>query len=153
MSVRRRVLLVSPTTPLAKTLSRCVRHAGYEVTVVPTFQAARAYLNAPLDLLITELKLGESNGLQLALRLATTGIPAIVVAEKAFEHEVEQLGAVWLAQDTAAAADELPALMARLVQGPGSTHGVYSWYAGHETDAASSISPIPPPETTPGLRH
>src|SRR5688572_6882558 len=133
MTVRGRILLVTPTSPLSATLSRSARLAGYDVTVVTTFQAARSQMVDRPDLLITELKLGEHNGLQLALRLATAGVPAIVVADKAFEHEVEQLGAVWLAAD-AAAADELPAVMSRLMQGSGSTHDVYPWYDDGETN-------------------
>src|SRR5688572_26309101 len=141
MTVRGRILLVTPTTPLAKTLSHCARLAGYEVTVVTTFQAARTHIVHRPDLLITELKLGEHNGLQLALRLASTGVPAIVVADKTFEHEVEQLGAVWLAADPSAA-DELPAVMSRLLQGSGSTHDVYPWYDDGETEAAPAMAPV-----------
>lgn len=152
MKARRRVLLVTPTTPLSKTLSRSARHAGYDVTIAKTFQAARSLLSAPPDLLITELKLGEYNGLQLAVRLAATGVPAIVVADKTYEHEVEQVGAVWLTSDTSAA-DDLPAAMARLVQGAGSTHDVYPWYDAQDGESPTPVSPAGPTDTASRIPH
>jgi len=147
MSVKRRVLLVSPTLPLAKAVARSVRHAGHDVTVVTSFQAARAQLSNPPDLLITELKLDGYNGLQLALRVAFTGTPTIVVSEKSFEDEVERLGMCWVSPESAIAG-ELPAAMTRALQGVGSAHAVYPWYDAGEITHVSPGSPAPVGITT-----
>jgi len=135
MSVRRRVLLVSPTRPLANVVARSIRHAGHDVTVVSSFLAARTQLSSLPDLLITEIRLGEYNGLQLALRVAFAGIPTIVLADKAFEDEVERLGVSWLSPESAIAG-ELPAAMTRLLQGAASTHAVHPWYEPSGTEVA-----------------
>ena len=112
MSSGRKVLLVSPTA--SNPLSQAIRSEGYHLTVTPTFRAAKVCLaNAP-DLLITELKLGDYNGLHLALRAEALGIRAIVIADEEFQQEVEQIGAVWMPPD-AAISEELHIAMTRLL--------------------------------------
>lgn len=152
MSSGRRVLLVTPTTPLSHTLAHYVRRAGYDVTVVHTFQAARSRLATPPDLLITELKLGEYNGLQLALRMTSAGVPTIVVADKAYEHEVQAVGAVWMAPEQVAA-DELQGMMTRLVQGSGAAHPIYPWYDAGTPDSPSVTTLLADPLTIPRILH
>jgi DNA-binding response OmpR family regulator len=95
------VLLVAPD-PLvaAHTLSQ-LTDAGLRVTVVETFAAAREQLQSRPDLLISEVRLGEYNGLHLALRARSSGIPAIVLGQEdtVTAREAEKLGAVYIAAD------------------------------------------------------
>jgi hypothetical protein len=112
MSLGRKVLLVSPTA--SHPLAQAIRSEGYHLTVTPTFRAAKICLaNAP-DLLITDLKLGDYNGLHLALRAEALGIRAIVIADEEFQQEVEQVGAVWMPPD-AAISEVLHIAMTRLL--------------------------------------
>jgi len=67
----------------------------YRVTTVSTFAAAKAQLRSQPNLVITQLKLGEHNGLHLALRARCQGIPAVVIGEPdaVFERDAVHLGA------------------------------------------------------------
>jgi DNA-binding response OmpR family regulator len=136
MSRVRTVLLVSPK--LSRTVAPFVRRAGCHVVLAGNFQAAKSQMETAPDLVITELKLGEYNGLQLALRGRATGTPVIVLADESFEHEVEQLGAVWMSPESAAS-DELPAMLAELLQHvPGSDAG-YTWLDGSGDGTMRSV--------------
>jgi ActR/RegA family two-component response regulator len=115
MSSGRTALLVAPTRRLSKALADSIRRAGYHLTVVETFEAAKRVLNRLPDLMITELKLAEYNGLQLALRGQTLGIRSIVVADKSFEQEVERLGAAWMSPESSVA-EEFEATLSRVGQ-------------------------------------
>lgn len=141
MSVERRVLLVSPTAAVSKAVAGYIRRAGYHLTVVKTFQTAKAQLQQHRpDFFISELKLAEYNGLQLALRARTMGIPAVVLADPSFESDVELVGAVRLSADHAST-EELPALMMRLLQDPFATHSPYPWYDAAQ--AEPTVAPRP----------
>jgi DNA-binding response OmpR family regulator len=94
---------------------RAIKRAGYRIAVAKTFEAAKGLLASGPDLLITELKLGEYNGLQLALRGRPAGIPTLVIADKTFEHDVEQVGAVWVA-DHRLDGDDVVAMMPQLLR-------------------------------------
>ena len=115
MIPERTVLLVSPTSQLSRAVAPLLRSAGYQVTLARSFQSARTHLDAAPDLVITELKLGEYNGLQLALRGRAIGTPFIVLADESFEHEVEHLGAVWMSPQSASS-DEIQIVIARLLE-------------------------------------
>jgi DNA-binding NtrC family response regulator len=154
MSYVRSALLVAPTTQLSNTLAKSIRDAGYRLTVVKTFAAAKQVLSLRPDVLITELKLADYNGLHLALRGRTMGIPSIVVAEKDFEHEVEQLGAVWLSPESSEGED-LQITLTRLTQDVHSTNAMYPWFDGAATEgpaAVSSAALLHPPDSR-GLFH
>ena len=114
--LERSVLLVTPTPQLSRALVPAIERAGYRVTVTRTFEAAKSSLAGAPDLLITELKLGQYNGLQLALRGRQAGIPTIVIAEPGFEQDVEQLGAVWLPGDRLAGEDVV-SILPQLLEG------------------------------------
>jgi CheY-like chemotaxis protein len=118
MAVEKRVLVVTPTASVARALTAAVLRLGYVAVVVKNFTDAKKQLATLPHLLITELKLGEFNGLQLALRAMSIDIPAVVVADSSFEHEVEQLGAYWSSPDLLQG-DGLQNIMVRLVQGAG----------------------------------
>ena len=134
MSLERTVLLVSPTSQLSRAVAPLVRRAGYHVMIARSFQSGRSQLDAAPDLVITELKLGEYNGLQLALRSRATGTPVIVLADESFEQEVEHLGAVWMSPESAVS-DELQNVIAHLLQNVPHADPTYSWQ-DHEIDDA-----------------
>ena len=66
---KRRVLVVAPHAEVANTVVRWLTSQGHEASLVKDFVRARAEFDAnPPDLLVTEVRLGEFNGLQLAIR-------------------------------------------------------------------------------------
>jgi len=72
---------------------------GHFVTTVSTFQEAKQRLVlAPPDLLVTTVKLGAYNGIQLVLR-ATAGVSSLVIDDAydpVLEREATSAGAVYL---------------------------------------------------------
>jgi len=65
--------------------------AGYDVVTCSRFDAARNYLAShPLDALVTDLRLGEFNGLQLALRASEPGRRIAVVVMSAYDDVVSR---------------------------------------------------------------
>ena len=117
MSLDRTVLLVSPTPTLSTAVASSLQRIGYRLTVARTYQGAKSQLTSAPNVLVTELKLGEYNGLQLALHSQGRGTRAVVVADKAFEAEIEQLGATWISPESAASG-ELPGLITRVLSTP-----------------------------------
>jgi DNA-binding NtrC family response regulator len=111
-----RILVVAQTTTLASTLVSWLGGSQHQLAFVNTFAAGKVQLTNKPDLLITEVKLGEYNGLHLALRGQAAGIPAIVVGptDNGFEHEAEQLGATYL-ESAGLNSDELNTVIDRLV--------------------------------------
>ena len=97
-----RVLVVAPTTRLANALLNWLAPFGYEVLVATTYPAGRDHL-ALLhpDLVITELKLGEFNGLQLAIRASATDVPTIVVGvdDPVLQGDARHLGVSFLTSE------------------------------------------------------
>lgn len=114
MSRPHRVLLVAPNAKLAETLSGWLESAGYDLTLAAEFEGARRHLSAGPDVLITALKLGQYNGLHLALRAHGAGIPAVVVGpvDPVLARDAGQLGAVYLSSSVRRG--ELVDLVARL---------------------------------------
>ncbi len=111
----RTVLVVAATPELTRRLERTLCSGTWQPTFVTTFATAKRHLDGEHpDLLISEIKLGEYNGLHLAVRGAAVGIPAIVVGDAAFAGEAEQLGAMWLSPKEASG-ERLSATMNRLV--------------------------------------
>ena len=138
MSAERSVLLVSPTPLLTEAVVPSLRRTGYRLQVVDSYQSAKLQLARAPQVLITELKLGEYNGLQLALRSRMAGVRAIVVADKAFEAEIEQLGATWISPEDAAGG-ELPAVIGRLMALPVPPMPPSEWYDGEGRGAAWTL--------------
>src|SRR5688572_14328225 len=95
------VLLVAPTRRIAATFSVGLVEAGLRVTLVTTFKAARQALESSPDLLISELRLGEYNGLHLALRAHSRGIRAIVLGagDPVTQREAQTVGADYVPDD------------------------------------------------------
>jgi CheY-like chemotaxis protein len=93
-----RALIVAPTPQLAATLLEWLTEAGHEVILVTSFLAGKARLEHVPSVLISEVRLGDFNGLHLALRARTAEIPSIVVGspDPVLEREAERLGVAYL---------------------------------------------------------
>jgi len=98
MSRRHHVVIVAPNPALATAMLSWLGSAGYELAIVTTFAAAKALLETKPALVISELKLGEYNGLHLALKGRALGIPAIIVGPQdvVLQKDAEELGATYL---------------------------------------------------------
>ena len=94
-----RVLVVAPTPPLAANLVEWLTDAGHEVILVTSFLAGKARLEITPSVLIAEVRLGDYNGLHLALRAKAGNIPALVLGnpDPVLEREAERLGVLYLA--------------------------------------------------------
>lgn len=95
------VLLVAPTTRIASDVSAGLLAVGLRVTLVTSFKGARKALESCPDLLISEVRLGEFNGLHLALRAQLRGIRAIVIGvlDRLTQQDAATFGAVYLEDD------------------------------------------------------
>jgi DNA-binding response OmpR family regulator len=95
------VLLVAPNPDIAAGMRQRLLDAGMRVTIVETFAEGREQLQLLPDLLISEVRLADYNGLHLALRARSSGIPAIVLgeADAVTEREAEKLGAMYVPTD------------------------------------------------------
>jgi DNA-binding NtrC family response regulator len=80
-------------------LSEWLQEAGYEPIAVGSFHEARKILrSSPPDVLITDVRLGEYNGLQLIINNHSR-IPAIVISgfnDPVLEAQAKREGAVFL---------------------------------------------------------
>ena len=99
MNARYQILIVTQTPALANDLRAWLSAEGCSITTAGTFAAAKFHLQMQPTLVITELKLGEYNGLHLAVRAISSRVPVLVIGDRDrfFEHEAEQLGATYLA--------------------------------------------------------
>lgn len=96
-----RVLVVEDDVATRNGLETLLQRAGYEVLATDSVPEGRRALEegAP-DLLITDVRLGEFNGLQL-VAMSPKPIPAIVVTafiDPALELDARRLGAHYLAK-------------------------------------------------------
>ena len=98
MPRRHHVVIVAQNPALATALLSWLGSAGYELALVTTFTAAKALLDTEPALLISEIKLGEYNGLHLALKARLAGIPAIVIGpqDPVLQRDADKLGAFYL---------------------------------------------------------
>lgn len=100
--LRRKTLLVDDDPSLLDALRRAFTEAGEEVAAYGTFEEARRALQTTaFDALITDVRLGEFNGLQLAVIARDTypDIRLIVFSgydDPVLRTEAEHVGAVYL---------------------------------------------------------
>jgi CheY-like chemotaxis protein len=96
-----RVLLVTKTLPLAQRLYAWLTAAGYDVAVETSFGAAKIALERRPDLLISEIRLGDYNGLHLASHARSNDLPAIVIGapDVVLERDARQMGVPYLHDD------------------------------------------------------
>jgi DNA-binding response OmpR family regulator len=91
------VLIVEDDAANGAWLIRVVSDAGYDVLGASTFDEARQLLNTRrFDLLITDLRLGGFNGLQLLLGRPMNAIVITGYADHVLETEAKHLGAGFL---------------------------------------------------------
>jgi DNA-binding response OmpR family regulator len=95
---RQQILVVSQSPKVGNSLLLWLGEAGYELSIVTTFQAAKVHLESAPHLVITELKLGDYNGLHVALRAKAVGIPAIVLGpeDSVLEKDAKEFGATYI---------------------------------------------------------
>jgi DNA-binding NtrC family response regulator len=96
----KRILVVDDEDGMRGFLFTILARAGYEVVAADSVQAGRALLDEEVqpDLLITDVRLGNFNGLQL-LAMRPLSIPAIVVTgfpDPVLEAEARQFGATFV---------------------------------------------------------
>ena len=101
MDLQPHLLIVAPSIALAQNLLSWVIPEGYRPAVATTFESANAQLRTHPQVVITQVRLHEYNGLHLALRARHAGIPAVVVgeADTVLERDAVQLGATFLKRD------------------------------------------------------
>jgi DNA-binding NtrC family response regulator len=95
------LLIVAPSPALAENLISWVVPEGYRPSVATTFQSANRHLRTHPQVLITQVRLHEYNGLHLALNARKAGIPAVVVgdADSVLARDAEQVGATFISRD------------------------------------------------------
>ena len=97
--VRKKILLVEDDQATRGLLSTLLERTGYEVVATDSVQEGRALLeNGHPDLLITDIRLGAFNGLQL-IAMSSRPIPTIVTTgypDPVLEAEARQSGAKFL---------------------------------------------------------
>ena len=63
-----RILILEDDARVASAYAEALRHAGHEVTVCTGFEEAREYVKGDCpDAVLTDIRVGQYNGLQLAL--------------------------------------------------------------------------------------
>jgi hypothetical protein len=94
------VLVVAQTPGLVDTLLPVLGPSA-NVVVVSSFAAGKRQLVFQPRLLITELRLGEYNGLHLALRAQAHGVASVVLgaADPVLQRDAIALGATYLTMD------------------------------------------------------
>jgi DNA-binding response OmpR family regulator len=92
-------LIVHPNADKRATIVRSLRDAGFQAMGVANFEAAKHLLGLePIDVLVTEARLGDFHGLHLVL-LARNANPAVFAAvltperDAVLERDVENAGA------------------------------------------------------------
>ncbi len=100
-------LVVEPSAPDAIWIALVLSGLGFRVTASDTFQDARAQLTTQVALMVTELRLGEYNGLHLVLRGKSLHpqLAAIVTShidDPVLYEEAERLGATFVLKNVGA---------------------------------------------------
>lgn len=96
-----RILVVDDEPAVLDMLALGIRRGGYEVVAVARFEdARRSIVEDPPEALVTDVRLGFFNGLQLALlmRDARPDAPIIVLSgfdDPTLRREAERLGGVY----------------------------------------------------------
>jgi CheY-like chemotaxis protein len=129
------VLVVAPTSQLAANLMEWLTQAGCAVILVTSFSAAKSRLEHRPALVISEVRLGDYNGLHLALRAKASAIPSAVIgdADPVLQREAERLGVAYLTHELDRA--QLLSLVDHLVD-PGAGKGK----KGHSASSLSFMS-------------
>ena len=94
------MLIVARTPGIGETLLDWFDKAGYDVALAQSFESAKVQLDGGIDLLVSEIKLAEYNGLHLALRAQSRHIASIVIGthDPVLERDAEQIGVTYARQ-------------------------------------------------------
>lgn len=99
---RKKIMIVDDDPPLLEALERAFREAGEDVVAHGSFEEARRALQSTsFDALITDVRLGAFNGLQLAVMARDQGPEIKLIVFSGFDDpvlkaEAERVGAVYL---------------------------------------------------------
>ena len=109
-------VVVEPSVAETLFLVSSLSDLGFQVAVSDNFRDARAQLMSAPDLLVTELRLGEYNGLHLVFRAKSvrSDVAAIIrtqIADPLLQLEAERMGATFVLKTTSPA--EFRAAVAR----------------------------------------
>jgi len=98
MDTPQTVLVVAQDTSLATTLVSWLSESGCRLALTTSYGAGRDQLETKPAMVISQVKLGAYNGLQLALRARAKGIPAVVCgdANSVTEREAQEVGASYM---------------------------------------------------------
>ena len=97
-----KVLILEDDAPVGDTYALSLRRAGFEVSNYATFDDARAALRRDMpDALVTDIRVGEFNGLQLAIlfrSMSPSGKIVVVTGhdDRVIKQEAELLGAIFI---------------------------------------------------------
>ena len=112
-------LIVDAHPTQLATTAQLLTYAGYSVTAVSTFEEARARLSTiqDLSLLVADVRLGQYNGLHLALRArALHPNVRVIITDRTFDaalqSEAERIGVAYAAKPLTS--QQLADLLARL---------------------------------------
>ena len=119
----KRVLIVDDEPDVLETLAELVQGAGYEVVTRLNFEDARKDIaNDPPDILVTDVRLGPFNGLQLAVLMRATRPESPIVVLSAYDDPTLRLEAAHCPRhlsDQAGLAQGTARVPGRPVAGPG----------------------------------
>lgn len=99
---RKKIMIVDDDPSLLEALERAFREAGEDVVAHGSFEEARRALQSTsFDALITDVRLGAFNGLQLAVMARDQGPEIKLIVFSGFDDpvlkaEAERVGAVYL---------------------------------------------------------
>jgi DNA-binding NtrC family response regulator len=102
------ILIVEDDRDTLDSWVQLLQDAGYRVAAAVSFEEGRRALDSSPDMLITDIRLGAYNGLQLVVRarLANPSLPVIVVTafhDPVLQEETERLGAIYMRKPVDAA--------------------------------------------------
>ena len=101
MNLRSQLVIVAKTPALANNLLTWLVADGYRPTVATTYATATVHLQTGPRLVISQLRLGEYNGLHVALRARAKGIPTVVIGEPdvVLERDAKEIGVTYVRLD------------------------------------------------------
>jgi DNA-binding NtrC family response regulator len=97
-----RILIVDDQPDVVRTLGAIVTQGGYDTVTLSRFEDARRFIDeTPPDALITDVRLGPFNGLQLVLHMRQSRPDAPVIVLSAYDdavirQETERAGAYFV---------------------------------------------------------
>jgi DNA-binding response OmpR family regulator len=102
------ILIVEDDRDTLDSWVEVLQRAGYCVAAARSFEEGRRALDSSPDMLITDIRLGAYNGLQLVVRarLANASLPVFVVTafhDPVLQEETERLGAIYMRKPVDAA--------------------------------------------------